>query len=93
MLVIVVSPAISALPCCLQIFGVLLFGYLLEPLVTRIYMINIIAAGEKVLATLRMELFRTLLMQKIEFFDRHSATALQSLISVELDTIRTFIFK
>jgi ABC-type multidrug transport system fused ATPase/permease subunit len=49
--------------------------------------------GEKVLATLRMELFRTLLMQKIEFFDRHSATQLQSLISVELDTVRTFIFK
>jgi len=37
-----------------------------------------------------MELFRTLLMQKIEFSDRHSATALQSLISVELDSIRTF---
>ena len=34
-----------------------------------------------------------LLMQRIEFYDRHSATALQSLISVELDTIRTFIFK
>lgn len=56
-------------------------------------MVNIIAAGEKVLATLRMELFRTLLMQKIEFYDKHSSTALQSLISVELDTIRTFIFK
>lgn len=78
---------------CLQVFCVLLFGYLLEPLLTRVYMVNIIAAGEKVLATLRMELFRTLLMQKIEFFDKHSATALQSLISVELDTIRTFIFK
>jgi hypothetical protein len=56
-------------------------------------MVNVIAAGEKVLATLRMELFRTLLMQKIEFFDRHSATGLQALISVELDTVRTFIFK
>ncbi|WIA13363.1 hypothetical protein OEZ85_006944 [Tetradesmus obliquus] len=75
-----------------KVFGVLLVGYLLEPLLTRVYMVNIIAAGEKVLATLRMELFRTLLMQKIEFYDRHSATALQSLISTELDTIRTFIF-
>lgn len=54
---------------------------------------NFVLQGEKVLATLRMELFRTLLMQKIEFFDRHSATQLQSLISVELDTVRTFIFK
>lgn len=40
-----------------------------------------------------MELFRTLLMQRIEFFDRHSASELQSLISVELDAIRSFIFK
>jgi ABC-type multidrug transport system fused ATPase/permease subunit len=68
-------------------------GYMIEPLLTRVYMVNVIAAGEKVLATLRMELFRMLLMQKIEFFDRNSATALQSLISVELDTVRTFIFK
>jgi hypothetical protein len=72
---------------------VLLVGYLLEPLLTRVYINNVIAAGEKVLATLRMELFRTLLMQRIEFYDRHSATALQALISVELDTIRSFIFK
>jgi ATP-binding cassette subfamily B (MDR/TAP) protein 8 len=54
---------------------------------------NVIALGEKVLATLRMELFRTLLMQKIEFFDTNSASQLQTLISVDLDTIRTFIFK
>jgi ATP-binding cassette, subfamily B (MDR/TAP), member 10 len=75
------------------VLGVLLVGYLVEPLLTRVYMVNTIAAGEKVLATLRMELFRTLLMQKIEFFDTHSAAALQGLISVELDSIRTFIFK
>ena len=40
-----------------------------------------------------MELFRTLLMQRIPFFDRHSAAELTSLIGVELDTIRSFIFK
>lgn len=40
-----------------------------------------------------MELFRTLLMQKIEFFDRHSASELQGLLSVELDTIRSFVFR
>jgi ABC-type transport system involved in cytochrome bd biosynthesis fused ATPase/permease subunit len=46
-----------------------------------------------VLATLRLELFRTLLMQKIEFFDRHSASELQGLLSVELDTMRSFVFR
>lgn len=76
-----------------QVFAILLTGYILEPILTRVYMVNLIAAGEKVLATLRMELFRMLLMQKIEFFDRHSANELQNLISVELDTVRIFIFK
>jgi hypothetical protein len=32
-------------------------------------------------------------MQKIEFFDRHSASELQGLLSVELDTMRSFIFR
>lgn len=77
----------------LQIFGILAFGYTLEPLLTKVYMSNMAAAGEKVLATLRLELYRTLLMQKISFFDKHSAAELASLISVELDTIRSFIFK
>lgn len=75
-----------------KVFGILLAGYVLEPLLTRVYMNNVIALGEKVLATLRMELFRTLLMQKIEFFDTHSASQLQTLISMDLDAIRTFIF-
>ncbi len=52
-----------------------------------------IGAGEKVLATLRCELFRTLLMQKIAYYDKHTASELTNLISVELDTIRSFIFK
>lgn len=44
------------------------------------------------LAALRLELFRTLLMQKIEFFDKHSHTELTSLISVEVDALRSFVF-
>jgi ATP-binding cassette subfamily B (MDR/TAP) protein 8 len=39
-----------------------------------------------------MELFRTLLMEKLEFFDRHSTTQLTSLISIELDALRSFVF-
>jgi ATP-binding cassette subfamily B (MDR/TAP) protein 10 len=72
---------------------VLTAGYVLEPLLTKVYMYNMIAAGEKVLASLRLELFRTLLMQRLSFFDRHSAAELTALISVELDTVRSFIFK
>ena len=45
------------------------------------------------LATLRAELFRSLLLQKIEFFDVHSASKLTNLISTELDSVRSFIFR
>ena len=41
---------------------------------------------------MRQELFRTLLMGKIEFFDAHSTSQLTSLISVEMDTLRSFVF-
>ena len=39
-----------------------------------------------------MELFRTLLMERIEFFDRHAAAELAGLLSVELDALRAFVF-
>ena len=44
------------------------------------------------MAALRLELFRTLLLQKVEFFDRHNTTELTSLLSVELDNVRSFVF-
>ncbi len=47
----------------------------------------------QVLAALQKELFRTLLMQSVEFFDRHDPTDLTALISVELNSLRTFVFK
>ena len=50
-------------------------------------------AGAQVLAALRRELFRTLLLQRIEFFDRHDPGELTALLSVELDTLRTFVFR
>jgi len=75
-----------------KVLGVLTIGYVLEPMLTRVYMTNLLSVAEKVLATLRMELFRTLLMQRVSYFDKHSAAELAALISVELDTIRSFVF-
>ena len=46
----------------------------------------------QVLRLIRMELFRTLLMERVEFFDRHTSTELTSLLSIELDSLRSFIF-
>lgn len=45
------------------------------------------------LATLRRELFRTLLLQRIDFFDRHDPAELTALISNELDALRNLVFK
>ena len=45
------------------------------------------------LATLRRELFRTLLLQRIDFFDRHDPAELTALISTELDSLRALVFK
>ncbi|GLC41551.1 hypothetical protein PLESTB_000702900 [Pleodorina starrii] len=75
-----------------EVFAILAVGYILEPLLTKVYMYNVLSAGEKVLATLRLELFRTLLMQRLSFFDRHTTAELTALISVELDAVRSFIF-
>ena len=48
--------------------------------------------ASQVLAALRLELFRTLLLQKVEFFDRHTTSELTSLLSVELNNVRSFVF-
>ncbi|KAG2498202.1 hypothetical protein HYH03_003955 [Edaphochlamys debaryana] len=75
-----------------EVFAILAFGYVLEPLLTQVYMYNMLTAGEKVLASLRLELFRTLLMQRLSFFDQHTAAQLTAMISVELDAVRSFMF-
>lgn len=66
--------------------------YIFEPLLTRVYIKQVCSAGEKLQVELRKESFRILLMQKIEFFDRHRASELTSLLSKELEAVRSFIF-
>jgi hypothetical protein len=75
-----------------HLLAVLLTGYVLEPLLARVYMRNLIALGEKCLAAVRQELFRTLLMQRLAFYDKHPAAELQSAVGAELDSVRGFIF-
>lgn len=41
----------------------------------------------------RMEVFRTLLMQRVAYFDVHSPSELAGLIGVELDAVRAFVFR
>jgi ABC-type multidrug transport system fused ATPase/permease subunit len=75
-----------------HLLAVLLTGYVLEPLLARIYMRNLVALGEKCLAAVRQELFRTLLMQRLAFYDAHPAAELQAAVGTELDALRAFVF-
>jgi ABC-type multidrug transport system fused ATPase/permease subunit len=68
------------------------FMYTLEPLLGRVYVFRGIRAMERVLAVVRMEVFRVLLMQPIAFFDRHGPSELTNVLAVDLDTIRSCIF-
>jgi hypothetical protein len=54
-----------------RLLGLMVVMYVLEPLLSLVYIRKACEAGEKVQAALRLEAFRTLLMQRIEFFDKH----------------------
>ncbi|KAI3435659.1 hypothetical protein D9Q98_001717 [Chlorella vulgaris] len=75
-----------------QLFLGLLVIYVAEPLLSQVYILNACAAGEKLQASLRVETFRCLLAQRVEFFDRHSSSRLTQLLSRDLDSIRAFVF-
>lgn len=66
--------------------------YVLEPLLTQVYIRQTCAAAENVQASLRREAFRVFLMQRMDFFDRHRSSELTSFLSQDLDAIRSFVF-
>ena len=66
--------------------------YTVEPLLGQLYVARAIQGMERVLAMVRKEVFRVLLMQPIAFFDRHGAAELSNVLAVELDSIRQCIF-
>lgn len=77
----------------LKVFGALSVLYMLEPLVTTLYMNQVVGAGERVVAQMRMEVFRILLMQRVGFFDQHNTMELTARLNQDLDTVRNFVFK
>jgi len=58
-----------------RLLAVMVVMYVIEPLLSLVYIRKACEAGEKVQAALRLEAFRTLLMQRIEFFDKHRQVA------------------
>ena len=75
----------SAFP---RILGGLVGIYTLEPLFTFLYVRSVCSLGEEVVASLRRDLFRALLVQRVEFFDQNRAGELAALLSVEIGTVR-----
>lgn len=63
--------------------------YIAEPLATRLYVSSLATAVEGGLRAARVELFATLLAAKAPFHDSHSPTGLATLLSSELNTLRT----
>lgn len=65
--------------------------YLLEPIFTIIFVTNMSTIWEKVMATLRSELFRRILIQKVEFFDRHKVGELTGLLTSDLGAVKDVV--
>ncbi|XP_024532879.1 ABC transporter B family member 28 [Selaginella moellendorffii] len=74
-----------------KVLRMLALVYVLEPVLTVVFVTNMIAAWENVMAKLRSQLFRRLLVQRIEFYDRHKVGELTSLLSTDLGSIKDII--
>lgn len=65
--------------------------YTLEPIFTVIYVINMTSIWEKVMASLRGQIFRRMLIQKVEFFDTYKVGELTGLLTSDLGSLKDVI--
>ncbi|XP_020096590.1 ABC transporter B family member 28 isoform X1 [Ananas comosus] len=65
--------------------------YILEPIFTIIFVINMTTIWEKVMTTLRGQIFRRILVQKVEFFDRHKVGELTGLLTSDLGALKDVV--
>lgn len=65
--------------------------YAAEPLFTFAYVRSVCSLGEETVASLRRDLFRALLSQRVSFFDAHRAGELAALLSVEVGAVRQLV--
>ena len=74
-----------------KLLGALIAIYTVEPLFTFAYVRCVCSLGEEIVSSLRRDLFRALLVQRVRFFDAHRAGELAALLSVEMGTVRTLV--
>ncbi|OAY48236.1 ABC transporter B family member 28 isoform X1 [Manihot esculenta] len=65
--------------------------YSLEPIFTVIFVVNMNAVWEKVMSTLRAHIFRRVVIQKVEFFDRYKVGELSALLTTDLGSIKDIV--
>ncbi|XP_050155078.1 ABC transporter B family member 28 [Malus sylvestris] len=65
--------------------------YALEPILTVIFVINLNTIWEKVMSTLRAQIFGRVLIQKVEFFDRYKVGELTGLLTSDLGSIKSVV--
>ncbi|KAF8379407.1 hypothetical protein HHK36_028842 [Tetracentron sinense] len=65
--------------------------YMLEPVFTVIFVINMNTIWEKVMSILRAQVFRRILIQKVEFFDRYKVGELTGLLTSDLGSLKAVV--
>ncbi|CAK9135221.1 unnamed protein product [Ilex paraguariensis] len=65
--------------------------YTLEPIFTIIFVSNMNTIWEKVMLSLRAQIFRRVLIQKVEFFDRYKVGELTALLTSELGSLKNIV--
>ncbi|KAJ6410749.1 hypothetical protein OIU84_007496 [Salix udensis] len=65
--------------------------YALEPVLTVVFVVNMNTVWEKVMATLRAQIFRRVLIQKVEFFDRYKVGELSALLTSDLGSVKDIV--
>ncbi|RAL52204.1 hypothetical protein DM860_016053 [Cuscuta australis] len=65
--------------------------YSLEPIFTVIFVLNMITMWEKVMSSLRAQVFQRVLLQKVEFFDRYKVGELTALLTSDLGSIKNIL--
>ncbi|TKY45105.1 ABC transporter B family member 28 [Spatholobus suberectus] len=65
--------------------------YALEPVLTIIFVINMNIVWEKIMSTLRAQIFGRILIQKIEFFDKYKVGELTGLLTSDLGSLKDIV--
>ncbi|KHG06523.1 ABC transporter B family member 28 [Gossypium arboreum] len=65
--------------------------YSLEPIFTVIFVVNMNTLWETVMSTLRAQIFRRVLIQKAEFFDRYKVGELSGLLTSDLGSLKDVV--